>query len=160
MKTSALPPKKKPKPKASASADKNDGEVAVMKRILGVKKEHSADAGHHLLYLVEWEDGTNSYHGEESFAGDKTVISDLAKRFDFSGTRAAAAAVEDLASLGRTKTLGQQIDSHVRALEKQIQNLKNSKPSVKPNVASVLADFKTLSREDKVAVMEKAPKCL
>ena len=30
----------------------------------------------------------------------------------------------------------------------------------KPSVASVLADFKMLSRKDKVTVMEKAPKCL
>ena len=46
--------------------------------------------------------------------------------------------------LGRSKTLGQQIDSHIRALEKQIEKLKKTEPkqpSVKPKQPSVANIF-------------------
>ena len=132
---------------------------------MGVRETKSKGFGYHLEYEVLWEGGEKTWVAEECFADDRSIIQDLVKRFDFTSATAAASAAgaADLVNLGRGKTLGQQIDSHIRALERQIENLKKSKPSVEPkqpSVANVLADFKMLSRKDKLTVMEKAPKFL
>lgn len=55
---------------------------------------------------------------------NEDLLKQLAAPFSSNDVAAATAtdAAEDLVNLGRGKTLGQQIDSHIRALEKQIEN--------------------------------------